>query len=198
MPERHTFHFPTAPSKDVYNNLRTAGSSGSIIAMVNRDERNDEEMDDAQGTDSKHYELGFLLVSAIAEENLASEAATIREAIEKHGVIVSGAAPMEKQLSYEMRKRSGGKNMRFRKAYFGHFIFQASADGMAEIREAIKKNDRVLRFLLIARTKESLVAPTRRIPRAPEMRPKRIEEKGAPIDEVAIDKEIEKMVAAAE
>ncbi len=153
---------------------------------------------ESEESSESHYELGYLLMPTITEENLPHETASVREAIEKHGVIISGAAPMEKHLSYEMTKRIGGKNLRFVKAYFGHFIFQATTDGMAEIREAIKKNDRVLRFLLISRTKESLVAPTRRISRPPESRPKRPEEKSAPMNEAEVDKEIEKMVAASE
>ena len=145
-----------------------------------------------------HFELGYLLFPAIVEENLALEAAAIREVIEGNGVIVSGAAPIEKHLAYKIVKRAGGKYMRFVKAYFGHFIFRATVDGMTEIGETIKKNDHVLRSLLIKRTRESLIAPIRRIPRAPEMRPKRAAEKSAPINEAEIDKEIEKMVAAAE
>lgn len=145
-----------------------------------------------------HYELGYLLVPTITEENLPGEGVGVRDVIEKRGTIISGAAPIEKHLTYEMTKRIGGKNVRFVKAYFGHFIFEASAEGMAEAREDLKKNDKVLRFLLVSRTKESLVAPTRRIPRAPEMRPKRAAEKSAPINEAELDKEIEKMVAAAE
>ena len=145
-----------------------------------------------------HYELGYLLLPTISEEDLPGEAAHVREMIEKNGTIISGAAPIEKHLAYEITKRVGVKNLRFQKAYFGHFIFQATSDGMADIREAVKKHDRILRSLLIVRTKESLVAPTRRIPRSPESRPKRSEEKSTPMNEAEVDKEIEKMVAAAE
>ena len=87
--------------------------------------------------------------------------------------------------------------MRFVKAYFGHFIFRATVDGMTEIGETIKK---MITYcaLFLSNARESLIAPIRRIPRAPEMRPKRAAEKSAPINEAEIDKEIEEMVAAAE
>lgn len=144
------------------------------------------------------YEVGYLLVPTIPEEDAAGEATKIRDIIEKHGAVVSGAAPLERALAYEIAKRAGGKILRFQKAYFGHFVFETTKEGAADINLAIKKNDKILRFLLVNRTKESLVAPTRRIPRAPEMRQKRTEEKGAPMDEAAVDQEIEKMVAATE
>lgn len=156
-----------------------------------------EEMEkDEQGTG--HFELAYLLLPTIVEENISNEAGKIRDVLEKHGVVVSGALPEMKPLSYEMMKRAGGKKYWFHTAYFGHFIFQATPDEMAKARELIKKNDLVLRSILVKRTKESLTAAPRRIPRTSESRPKRTEEKSAPMDEAAVDKEIEKMVAAAE
>jgi len=173
--------------------LRLWTVSDRIAPMTK--EENDVEKEEAL---KFHYELGYLLVPTIPEENLPAEATIVREAIEKYGTIVSGAAPLEKHLAYEIAKQVGGKKMHFQKGYFGHFVFEVDKDGMAEIREAIKKNNQVLRFLLVTRTKESLIAPTRRIPRTSESRPKRAEEKSAPVNEVELDKEIEKMVATVE
>lgn len=152
--------------------------------------------EDEKGTG--HFELSYLLLPTIIEENLPREAGQIRDVLEKHGVVVSGVLPEMRPLSYKMMKRSGGKKYWFHTAYFGHFIFQATSDEMAEAREFMKKNDLVLRFLLVKRTKESLTAAPRRIPRTSESRPKRSEEKSLPMNEEEVDKEIEKMVAVAE
>jgi len=145
-----------------------------------------------------HYEVGYLLVPTISEDDVSGEATKIRDAIEKHGVVVSGAAPDLKHLTYTIVKHAAGKNHRFDNAYFGHFVFETTKDGVSDITAAVKKNDKVLRSLIINRSKESLVAPTRRIPRSSETHTKRVEEKTAPMDETAVDQEIERMVAETE
>lgn len=151
------------------------------------------EIDEEKNT--VYYEIGYLIAPTITEEDAPSEGAKVRDIVEKQGFIVSVAEPEKRSLAYEITKRFGGKNHRFRTAYFGHLIFQAVPEDATAIREGIRKNDAIIRTLIIKRTKESLTAVPRRVTHTGEPRTKRMVEKAEPINEAELDKQIEKMVA---
>ena len=137
------------------------------------------------------YEVGYLIVPTVPEDDIGSKVALLRDAIEKSGMILSENAPEMRVLAYEMTKELGGKKRRFHKAYFGAIVFQAPARDISRIKKDIEGKDEVLRSLFIKRTRESLAAAT-----APAARQKSVPtEKKKEVNNEEIDNAIEELVA---
>jgi len=145
------------------------------------------------------YELGYLLVPTIPEEKVGEEVSKIKDTVEQEGFIISGESAELKSLAYTMSKELGGKKNTFTSGYFGSLIFQTEQGSIDDIKAALDKNERLLRILIIGRTKESLV-PSARKPVGlrtktagePERSPKTPAERAA--QEKEIDKTIEELV----
>lgn len=112
------------------------------------------------------YELGYLLVPTIPEEQTGECVVKIRDVIEQSGFIVSENNPEELVLSYEMSKSIKGKKQRFSKAYFGALIFRIPAEKVAGTKQGLEKNDEILRFIIIRRTEDN-VMPAQNMLRQP-------------------------------
>ncbi|MFC1775315.1 30S ribosomal protein S6 [Patescibacteria group bacterium] len=163
------------------------------------EEKKDAEMA-MSDSETKTYELGYLLVPTITEEKLGGEASKVMDVLEKDGNIVSSENPKEQVLAYTMNKVIAGKKQTFNDAYFGSIIFGAESDAIEVIKKELDKNDNILRFMIIGRTKESLIAPQKRVATAPIDRAKEAsstiknKEVKKEVDEKEIDKEIEELV----
>jgi len=138
------------------------------------------------------YELGYLLAPLIAEENIGAEENKVKDLIEKGGAIISSKTPESLSLAYDITKKLGGKNQRFRSAYFGSVVFRLPQGEIGELKIELDKNESLLRHLLTKRTKESLIAPTPRVmkPRTPKQ-----EEPAGEMNEKEVEAAIEKLVA---
>ncbi len=108
------------------------------------------------------YELGFLLLPTIPEEDINEEVSKIKDAMGESGLVISGETAEMRTLAYPMTKAFGGRNNTFTSAYFGSLIFQTGSGTVGDVKIALTKNDRVLRFLIIKRTKESLLPSVRK------------------------------------
>jgi len=170
----------------------------SICAMVKEDKNNKEEGVSEGGLNT--YELGYLIIPTVIEEKLSGEMVKVKDVLEKDGKIVSSDAPKEQELAYEMNKKINGKRQVFKDAYFGSIIFEADSVSIDGIKKELDKNDNILRFMIIGRTKEILIAPQKRIATAPIDRSKEAsstiknKEVKKEVDEKEIDKEIESLV----
>ena len=107
--------------------------------------------------EQKIYELGYLLAPIVSDEKVESENERIRDVLESFGRIISNEAPIMKDLEYEMDKIITGKKYNFSSAYFGFFIFETEPQNIENIKKEIEKNDNIIRFIIIARTKDSLL-----------------------------------------
>ncbi len=151
-------------------------------------------------TEIKTYELGYLLVPTIVKDKLGEESTKIVDVLEKDRGIVSSDIPKEQVLAYSMSRIIGGKKQIFNDAYFGSIVFETSSSNIDSIKKELDKNDNVLRFMIIGRTKESLIAPQKRVAIAPIDRAKEASSKiknkevKKEVDEKEIDKEIESLV----
>ncbi len=102
------------------------------------------------------YEIGYLLVSSIPEEKVASEAASLKEALSKKGAEFLGEeAPELRTLAYTMVKKIGTSNHRFDQGYFGWFKFELSVKEIEGIKKSFEENPNMLRMLLITTVKEN-------------------------------------------
>ncbi|MCR4331020.1 MAG: 30S ribosomal protein S6, partial [Patescibacteria group bacterium] len=175
--------------------LRDYLYSGSIIRM---------EKEEKEGQNEKEagiYELGFLLVPTIPEEKTGEEVSKVKDAVGESGLVISGGDAAMITLAYPMTKALGGKNSTFASGYFGSLIFQTGSDSIDAVKAALTKNDRLLRFLIIKRTKESLLPSARKPISAKEKDPVGEKTKDAQtsiqraVHEEEIDKAVEELIA---
>jgi len=145
------------------------------------------------------YELGYLIVPTVPNENVPEEANRIRDILEGNGSVISSIDAQSRDLAYAMDKVIANKKNIFDSAYFGSFIFESTAGQIEEIKTELEKNENVLRFLIIKRSKESLIPPKARIMPIEEKaeentKPKKETKIASPIDEKELDKTIEELV----
>lgn len=162
-------------------------------------EENKEINEEIEG-EQKIYELGFLLVPALGDEKMGSESDNIRNILEASGKIISSEAPKTQELEYDMDKVTSGKKQHFSSAYFGFFIFETEANNIEKIKKELDKNDNILRFLMIVRTKDSLVVPKRKTVSTSASKSLGIGKQKVPvkiekIDEKELDKTIDELVS---
>src|SRR3989344_2958876 len=103
-------------------------------------------------TDSrmKIYELGYLLVPNIAEENVAAEVESIKSTLEESGAaFITEDFPKLRPLAYTMIKAIGSQKNRHDKGYFGWIKFEIESASVTKIKGELDKNDHILRSMLI-------------------------------------------------
>ena len=73
----------------------------------------------------KIYEIGYHIISSVAEENIPAEVAKVKEYLAKeNAVIISEEAPALRPLAYPIKKATGGAYKTYDKAYFGFIKFE--------------------------------------------------------------------------
>lgn len=118
---------------------------------------------EAVATDERgSYELAFHVLPTVAEGEVPTVFASIKDHITKAGVeIFDEEAPEHVDLAYEVVKHYEGKNRKFTSAYFGWIRFKAPAGSIATVTETVEENANLLRHLLIKLTKIEEVTPFR-------------------------------------
>lgn len=110
--------------------------------------------------DVKIYELSYLLAPELTEEAVAHEVGALKSLILDTfgGVEISSEMPREIALAYEMEKQIGAKKSKYTKAFFGWIKFELSQDKIAEVKIALDKNHKIIRFLIIKTVRENTMA----------------------------------------
>jgi len=149
---------------------------------------------------SEVYELGYLLVPTVGEEDLGIEYGNIKELLNSLGAgVISDEMPKMMTLAYPMQKVVANVRHKFTTAYFGWIKFTLEKAKVAELKKKLDLSDTVIRFLIVKTVKENTIA-SKRFMREDGKRafnPRRGEDKPAqPIDKEKIDQEIDAMVAA--
>ena len=102
------------------------------------------------------YELGYHIVSTVAEENLPKEVETLKVIVLKDGgSLVSEGEPKLINLAYSMTKSVADTKKKFNTAYFGWLKFETKSELMPMIKKAVDANPSVLRYLLIKTVREN-------------------------------------------
>lgn len=108
------------------------------------------------------YELGFLLLPTIAEEDVAAKVAVLKEYCEKAGgIFISENFPKKTGLAYPIAKKIEDKNTSFTSAYFGALKYEFVPEHVAALHTQLQNEASVLRFLLIQTVREEII-PMRR------------------------------------
>ena len=160
-------------------------------------ENNDEEVE----VNSRVYELGYLLIPTIGEENVPVVYGNLKELVTSlGGEIISDEMPKMISLAYQMLKVTQNVRNRFDTAYFGWVKFEMGSDKILELKKKVDLDPNFIRFLILKTVKENTIAAKRFIhkdfKRKTSTKKDGENEEVLPIDKEEIDKEIEAMVAA--
>ena len=102
------------------------------------------------------YELGYLVLPSIAEENLADVVSTLQGIVKKSGgVEIASEDPLKFDLAYTMSKVVGARKYVVNEAYIGWMKFEVEPSVVDSIKSDVEKLDEILRCLLIKAPRES-------------------------------------------
>jgi ribosomal protein S6 len=114
------------------------------------------------------YELGYHIVSTVAEENLPKEVEALKAIVLKDGgSLVSEGEPKLINLAYSMTKSVADTRKKFDTAYFGWLKFETKSELMPSIKKAVDAYPNVLRYLLIKTVRENTLYTPKLNVRAP-------------------------------
>lgn len=146
------------------------------------------------------YELGYLLVPSILEEDLPMNYGNLKEIVASFGgEIIADEMPKMITLAYPMQKVLSNVRHKFKTAYFGWTKFLMTAEKVLELKKRLDLDPQVIRFLILKTVRENTIATRKFIRGESYKRPttKRSSdaEPSVPINKEEIDKEIDAMVA---
>jgi ribosomal protein S6 len=143
------------------------------------------------------YEVGYIMVPTIAEENLGGEVTAFKDTLTAEGVsFISDEYPKMTELAYEMTRSIANKKQKFSYGYFGWVKFECSTETARTIKDSLDKNEKLVRYLMIKTVRESTMSSKRPYGKTEGMKRRstpKAEETG-PINEETIDKEIDALV----
>lgn len=143
------------------------------------------------------YEVGYIMVPTIAEENLGGEVTTFKDGLAEQGVtFISDEYPKMMELAYEMSRSIANKKQKFSYGYFGWVKFECTTVQAKVIKDALDKNEKLVRYLMIKTVHESTMSSKRPYGKegASKRRTATKSEDAGPINEEVIDKEIDALV----
>ncbi len=145
------------------------------------------------------YELGYLLVPTLSEEEVPSYFTNLKDMIASFGgEFISEEMPRMMPLAYEMTKVISNVNNRFNDAYFGWIKFEMTTENILNLKAKLDLEANIIRFLITKTVRENTIAQKKFTPKdGLRKRAKKEEnEEALPMNEEEVDKEIEKMVSA--
>ncbi|HTE49209.1 MAG TPA: 30S ribosomal protein S6 [Candidatus Paceibacterota bacterium] len=151
------------------------------------------------GVDSKVYELGYLLVPTIKEEDVAASYGNLKELVSSFaGEIIGDEMPKMINLAYSMQKITSNVRHKWNTAYFGWTKFLMDPQKVLELKKRLDLDPNFIRFLILKTVKENTIAVKRFVRGDTYKRPKSKSidsETAVPINQEEIDKEIDALVA---
>ncbi len=148
-------------------------------------------------TKSSIYEVGYIMVPSIPEENLGGEVSSFKDSLADMGAtFISDEYPKMLELAYEMSRSIQNKKQKFSYGYFGWVKFECSTHAGKIIKDALDKNEKLVRYLMIKTVRESTMSSKRPYGNKDgyKRRSSPKAEDSLPINEETIDKEIEALV----
>ncbi len=149
---------------------------------------------------TKIYEIGYLLVPTIAEEEVGAVYGNLKELISTEGgLMISDEMPKMINLAYQMVKVVQNVRNKFDSAYFGWFKFEMEADKILSLKEKLKLDPNIIRFLTLKTVRENTIASKRFVSK--DLSKKRTSKEEGEVEPVEInkeeiDKEIDALVEA--
>lgn len=113
-------------------------------------------MNHQEHTEPRVYELGYHLVPTLSVEQIPDASGAVRGMIERISKdIIAEELPVFIDLAYQIVKTVDHKNKRFNEAYFGWIKFEAEPAGIAQLEEELKKDENVLRYIIVKTLREN-------------------------------------------
>lgn len=137
---------------------------------------NPEIFGDEPSSETRRYELGYLIVPIVAPEALSSEVAALRALIP--GTVVSEEEPTMQSLSYPIEKALEKNKFVFDQAYFGSIVFESLPKEAVLFVAGVKKHLHLLRATITS------ALPISELRRAPVQVKSEEEKVSMPEDEV--------------
>jgi len=108
-----------------------------------------------ESSESKVYEISYLLVPSLPEEKVSEQAAAFSAILAKNSAsVIDEEAPSLMSLAYEMDKSTGGgSHQRFDKGYFGWIKFSCPTSAIEDVRKSFEQSPNSLRVLAVATLK---------------------------------------------
>ena len=146
---------------------------------------------------SSIYEVGYIMVPSIPDENLGGEVTNFKDSLSDMGAtFISDEYPKMLELAYEMTRSIANKKQKFSYGYFGWVKFECSTLNGKVIKDALDKNEKLVRYLMIKTVRGNTMSTKRAYGNKDGFKrrstPKA--EESLPINEETIDKEIEALV----
>ena len=157
----------------------------------------------SENEESRVYEVGYLLVPSILEENVPAIYGNLKDLISSlQGTLISDEMPVMISLAYTMQKTVQNVRNKYDTAYFGWIKFHMDGEKVLELKKKLDLDANIVRFLILKTVKENTIAAKRFMHK--DMSRKKISsikknienEEVVAINKEEIDKEIDAMIAA--
>jgi ribosomal protein S6 len=157
--------------------------------------------EESKGGDLKVYEVGYLLVPSVLEEEVGTLYGNLKELISSlGGVMISDEIPLMINLAYTMQKTVQNVRNKYDTGYFGWIKFYMDTEKVLILKKKLDLDANIIRFLILKTVKENTIAAKRFVHKdvtyKKPVTKKNIEnEEVVPINKEEIDKEIDAMIA---
>ncbi|MBI5139230.1 30S ribosomal protein S6 [Candidatus Nomurabacteria bacterium] len=173
--------------------------------MLEVENKGQKDQNEAQDTgDKRVYELGYLLVPTIKEEDLSVVYGNLKDLlVSLGGIVITDEMPKMMPLAYSMSKVVTNVRSKFNTAYFGWIKFFMDSSEVLKLKTKLDLDPNFLRFLVLKTVKENTIASKRFVRGdmpyrgGKDFSAKREKEEGVvtEINKEEIDQEIDAMVA---
>ncbi len=148
--------------------------------------------------DSRVYEVSFLFVPTLSEDEVLNSFNSLRELILSfEGETISDEMPKIIELAYTMQKTIKNKINKFDNGYFGWIKFFMDAEKVSELKKKLDLSSEIIRFLIVKTVKENTMS-LKKFNRDNSRRRSYVNKKEGKVEEEInkeeVDKEIEAMV----
>lgn len=109
-------------------------------------------------TNTRLYELGFILVPTTPETEVSSKVESLKTLIKGvEGVISSEGAPEYIDLAYTMERSVGSKKYKYSQGYFGWLKFETTPDALLALKKALDADLDIVRYILLKTNTENTI-----------------------------------------
>lgn len=172
------------------------GQVEEIAATLEEEAELESDEDFPESNEERIYEVGYLIVPTVAEEEVGSHITRIKDIVEgKGGSVISEEWPKMRKLSYMMTQRIETDRKDFKEAYFGWIKFETTPENMQVLDKELSKNTDFLRHIIIKTVREDTMYKEDTRPKKARKSTKRKGEKKEEVDEEKLDKAIGELVA---
>ena len=109
-------------------------------------------------TNTRFYELGYLITPTTPETGVEAVVSTLKGAIAAaQGSVHSEGTPEFIDLAYTMEKNIGSKKMKWSQGYFGWIKFETDPASLEGLKKVLDGNTDLVRYILIKTSVENTV-----------------------------------------